>query len=177
MAVGESFAVRDQLAARSILATPHHVNDVREATQETIERLGVATTESGPTTGAPGSPAVEGWTAAWHTGDFGGSRISMYRYADRDEALASAQRSAVRLATDAVSTFAVPSMGSAIGLRYLGSAWTWTQSADIGPQLDTVIAVHDDVVVTIATGGLAAEDDHSSVLSIVEAVAEQVDDH
>jgi hypothetical protein len=177
MAVEESFVVRDQLATTSMVVTPRHVNDLRKAAQAATADLGVATTDDAPAAGASDSPAVERWTTAWHTGEFGGGRISMYRSADRDVALAAAQRSVDTLAADAISTFAVPSMTGAIGLRYLGSAWTWTQTADIGPQIDTVIAVHDDVVVTIAVSGLAPDDDHATVLRVVDALAEHVDDH
>jgi hypothetical protein len=172
MAVEESFVVRDQLARSSVNAVPTHIDDLQSVAHEAAASLGVTPLEDSPAVGQADSTATEGWTTAWKTGDFRGDRVSLYRYADRDDALAAAQRSIDQISADGVSTFAIPSASAAVGLRYLGSAWTWAQPADVGPQLDTAIMVHDDVVITVATSGLSPQDDHSELIRVVEAVME-----
>ena len=62
-------------------------------------------------------------------------------------------------------------MPKAIGLRQVASAWTWLQPADLGDQVDLVVAVYDDVVVWIAASPLSADGDHALVNSVAEDIA------
>ena len=171
--VEESFALRDRLGEIAIEADPTHIADV----QGVIEHAEKSFTNSIANAVPGGQPdgvseqVVESWGTFWSTGDFGGVTVDAYRFADTTSAKKAAAELLNHPAPDGTTTFEVPAMPKAIGLRFLASAWTWLQPADLGDQIDLLVAVYDDVVVWIAASPLLVDSDHTLVNSVARTIA------
>ena len=171
--VEESFALRDRLAETPIEANPTHIEDLQGVIEHAEKSFTNSIANAGPA-GQPdgtGEQVEEAWGTFWRTGDFGGVTVDAYRFADTTSAKKAAADLLNRRAPDGTTTFEVLAMPKAIGLRQVASAWTWLQPADLGDQVDLVVAVYDDVVVWIAASPLSADGDHALVNSVAEDIA------
>jgi hypothetical protein len=175
-AVEESFGVRDGLAETPIEANEVHIDDLHGVIEHVEEHFTKAVVNAGPAKQPDGTSEklADGAGTFWRTGDFGGVTVDVFRFADARSATKAAADLLSVSASDGTSTFEIAAMPHAAGLRYLASAWTWLQPADLGDQIDLVVAVYGDVVVWIAASPLAADDDHALVNSVAEVLASDV---
>ena len=172
--VDESFAIREELATITPAAGSTPVPDVRGLVVAAAASSGGTVVDDQDTKGDDGS-ALEGWTSGWQTGNFGGGRATVLRYASSTEALRQAADVIARFAPDAGEMFQVTAMPDGMGLRYTGHAWTGVQPADLGLQIDLAIAVYDDTVVWLTASALDPSEDHSKVLALADAASAYVD--
>jgi hypothetical protein len=168
--VPESFAVQVELDGVEVVPIAASVADVKAVVTEATSMLGVDVADDVASKGL-GQGGVEGWTSGWQTGDYGGGRITVVRYASSDAAVQQAWDVIDLFAPDSVALFTVPSTPTGIGMRYRLSAWTGVQPGDLGPQIDVAVAVYDDVLVWITASALDPSDDHSEVRNIAAAVS------
>jgi hypothetical protein len=167
--VEESFAVRDQLATETLAANPLHVDDFRDLVKKATAAMRGTVLDDASTKGSDGS-GLEGWTAGWRTGSYGGGRLTIVRYDTPDSALTHANDIINGLAADSTSTFAVSSLPNGQALRYTGLAWTGVQPSDLGTQIDTAVTVYDDAVVWMTASGLEPGESHSKLTAFAEEV-------
>ena len=166
--VDESFAIRDELAAVAPVAGPDLVTDVRGLVETVAASAGGTVLDDLETKGGDGS-GLEGWTAGWQTGSFGGGRATVVRYPSSEQALRQAANIIAGFAPDATALFAGASMPGGMGLRYTGHAWTGVQPADLGSQIDLALAVYDDTIVWLTVSALDPSENHSKLLALVDA--------
>jgi hypothetical protein len=171
--VEESFAVRDRLAETPIAANPAHIEDLQAAVEHAEQRFTGSVANARPAGQPEGTSerVVEGWGTFWRTGDFVGVTVDLYRFGNMTSAKKAAADLLNRRAPDGTTIFEVATMPKGVGLRHVASAWTWLQPADLGDQIDLVVAVYDDVVVWIAASPLSVNDDHARVNSVAGAIA------
>lgn len=113
----------------------------------------------------------------WRPTSFGGARVTAIQFTTSDKAAEATSDWVSHLAGDAVETFAVPDVPGAIGIRFLGRAWTWVQAPSVAPLQDRVVLRGGDRVALADVTITVAHDDHHLVLALAEQVATRAHFH
>lgn len=125
-----------------------------------------------PTKLNPSRGLVSGWTRTWRKPEFGGSRVAAGRFHSSKQALTRSRAFLIQSCADAVSTFTVPSLDGAIGLRIRTYAWLGLQPPDQGPYSDWLDGALGSTRVSIGSSPLEPGDNHA----VVELLAEQMNE-
>jgi hypothetical protein len=115
--------------------------------------------------------AVEVWSKAWKRGNFGGARVTAYRFATSTDAVAAVRAAVKRTARDASATFNVAPLKGAVAVRVLGEAWTLAQAPEFGDVCDDVRYVATDTEIRITMCGMKPSENHEVVLALASDAA------
>lgn len=121
------------------------------------------------TTRKPG--VMSDWSRAWQVGDYGGARVTAWKYESAAQASGGAATLLDGVASDGVEKFDVPGLPGAVGIRYLGYAWLWVQPSTEGPYIDEVVMKFGDSVTIVTVSNLPTGSGHDVVASLAADVA------
>lgn len=169
-----SVALGRQLLQAPVVASPTGLGDVRGLVERVEATFAGAAANGGVCPAPTSEPVVESWCTSWRTGGFGGVTVAVHRFADSTSAAVAASDRFQNRAHEATEIFDIAALPDAVALRHLASGWTLLQPADLGDQMDAVIAVFDDTVVFIGVSPTAASDDFAAVTEVAEFVAADV---
>lgn len=113
----------------------------------------------------------------WRPTSFGGARVTVVQFETAQTAAAEASEWVTRPAKEMVETFPVPDVPGAVGIRYLGHAWTWVQAPSEAPFIDTVVLRGGDRAAAADVTISGPEENHDLALALATEIAERAHFH
>jgi hypothetical protein len=120
---------------------------------------------------APRPGVQSSWTRAWQFREYGGARVTAWRYDTVEQAAGRAAELVEQAASDGVEHFEVAGLAAAVGVRHLGYAWLWVQPPSEGPFIDQVVIRFGETVVSVSVANLPTGSTHDTALALVADVS------